>query len=108
MFYYLSCLSVQLNKEEILKSKLVVALWDSDLLSSDDYMSGVSVFLLLSFSSYTFSKEEPCLYNPCWCYPRQNGKTLIETCESNRIFLFAHENKFEYWTSLIKKMYFSS
>ncbi len=32
----------QLNKDEIQKSKLVVAIWDADLLSQDDYMSGVS------------------------------------------------------------------
>jgi hypothetical protein len=34
---------MQLNKDEIQKSKLVVALWDADLLSQDDYMSGVSM-----------------------------------------------------------------
>ena len=33
---------MQLNKDEIQKSKLVVALWDSDLLSQDEYRSGVS------------------------------------------------------------------
>jgi hypothetical protein len=34
---------MQLNKDEIQKSKLVVALWDADLLSQDDFMSGVSM-----------------------------------------------------------------
>jgi hypothetical protein len=39
---------MQLNKDEIQKSKLVVALWDADLLSQDDYMSGVSMQFMIN------------------------------------------------------------